>query len=92
VTSTPAAAVPEPSEPFGATGGPASVELRVDGMHCGSCVALIEETLTEQSGVTLASVDLDSARAVVEYDPTLVGPDQLRAAIAEAGYTAALVD
>jgi copper chaperone CopZ len=60
-------------------------------MHCASCVALIEETLIEQSGVATASVDLDSARAVVVYDPALVGPDQLRAAIAEAGYTAATV-
>ena len=42
-------------------------------MHCGSCVALIEETLTEQAGVARASVDLESARAVVEYDPAVVG-------------------
>jgi len=60
-------------------------------MHCGSCVALVEEQLTEQPGVTSASVDLDSARAVVEYDSTVVGPDQLRAVIAEAGYSAAPV-
>ena len=60
-------------------------------MHCGSCVALVEEQLTEQPGVASASVDLESARAVVEYDSTVVGPDQLRAVIAEAGYSAATV-
>jgi copper chaperone len=66
----------------------ATAELAVDGMHCNSCVALIEETLTEQVGVTSASVDLDSARAVIDYDPSLLGVDDLRSTIAEAGYSA----
>ncbi len=90
VTSTPPTALPGSADSPGVTGG-ATAELRVEGMHCGSCVALIEEALHEQSGVTTASVDLESARAVVAYDPALVGPDQLCAAIAEAGYTAAAV-
>ena len=66
----------------------ASVELLVKGMHCGSCVALIEETLAEQVGVTSATVDLDSARAVVGFDPSQVDVDVLTAAVAEAGYAA----
>jgi Cu+-exporting ATPase len=57
-------------------------------MHCQSCVALIEETLIEQPGVGTASVNLETARAVVRYDPTLVGMDQLLAAIEDAGYSA----
>jgi len=60
-------------------------------MHCGSCVALVEESLVELSGVASATVDLESARAVVEYDPSRVDPEQLRAAVVEAGYTAAMV-
>jgi copper chaperone CopZ len=84
VTSIPDPAGPGPSEATVA-------ELRVEGMHCGSCVALVEESLTEQPGVTSASVDLESARAVVEYDSSVIGPDQLRAAVADAGYSAAMV-
>ncbi len=57
-------------------------------MHCSSCVALIEETLGEQVGVTSATVDLDAARAVVGFDPSQVGVDVLTAAVAEAGYAA----
>ncbi len=91
MTSTSPTAVPEPADGPGVTGGARSAELHVEGMHCGSCVALIEEALHEQSGVTTATVDLESARAVVAYDPALVGPDELCAAIAEAGYTAAAV-
>jgi copper chaperone CopZ len=65
-----------------------SVELVVEGMHCGSCVALIEETLAEHTGVTSASVDLESARAVVGFDPTQTDVAALTAAVAEAGYGA----
>jgi copper chaperone CopZ len=65
-----------------------SVELLVKGMHCGSCVALVEETLQEQTGVTSATVDLDSARAVVGFDPSQIDVEGLTAAVAEAGYAA----
>lgn len=57
-------------------------------MHCASCVALIEETLNEREGVTAALVDLDSARAMVEYDPTTLDVEGIRAAIIDAGYSA----
>ena len=65
-----------------------SVELSVEGMHCGSCVALIEETLSEQDGVTSATVDLESARAVVGFDPARIDVSALTAAVTEAGYAA----
>ncbi len=91
VTSTSAVPTPEPSDSPASGPASASARLQVEGMHCGSCVALIQETLIEQSGVSTASVDLESALALVEYDPALVGPDQLRAAIVDAGYAAALV-
>ena len=68
-----------------------TAELHIEGMRCASCVALIEESLSERAGVTEAAVDLDSSRAVVRYDPAVVGPDELRATIVEAGYTAAPV-
>jgi copper chaperone CopZ len=60
-------------------------------MHCGSCVALVEESLNERAGVTEASVDLDSGRAVVRYDPDVLGVEELRSIITEAGYSATQV-
>ena len=68
--------------------GPTSVELAVEGMHCGSCVALIQETLGEQDGVTSATVDLESARAVVGFDPSRIDVASLTAVVAEVGYAA----
>lgn len=84
------AASSEPTDPP-QPGDAATVELTVGGMHCGACVALIEESLTERSGVRSASVDLEAARAVVHFDPTVVGTDDLLATVTEAGYSATLV-
>jgi len=76
-----------PDAPDGAA-STAVVELTVEGMHCGSCSSLVQETLSERPGVRSATVDLDSARAVVEFDPSVAGVDDLRDAVTEAGYTA----
>lgn len=62
------------------------VTLGVEGMHCESCVRLIEETLLEDVGVTGARVDLAAGRVVVDYDPVRHSVDDLCAAIAAAGY------
>jgi copper chaperone CopZ len=68
--------------------GEISAELAVTGMHCGSCSALIQESLSETTGVIRAEVDLDSGRAVVAYDPNQVDTDRLLSVVAEAGYGA----
>ena len=75
----------------GLTGTTSVAQLSVEGMHCGSCVALITETLLERHGVTSATVDLDAARAVVGYDPAQVGTDDLRTLITDSGYPATAV-
>ncbi len=85
------AGTPEPTDPAPSDDAVTTVELAVGGMHCGACVALIEETLTERSGVRGASVDLEAARALVHFDPSMVGADDLMATVAEAGYSATLV-
>ncbi len=81
---------PAPTPPESADQGStvATAQLAVAGMHCASCVALIQESLAERTGVISASVDLDSARATVGYDPSLVGLDELRSTVEEAGYSA----
>jgi len=84
-TPSPRTPPEEPADPLTVA---TTTELAVVGMHCGSCVALVEEALIERSGVVSASVDLDSARAVIGYDPSLVGVDELRSTIEEAGYSA----
>lgn len=65
-----------------------TVELELSGLHCQSCVALIEETLRAHPGVELATVNLETSRASVTYDPTVASPGGLCSAVTEIGYTA----
>ena len=64
------------------------MELAVTGMTCGSCAARVEKRLNGLDGVA-ASVNYATERATVDYDPAVVGPDQLIAAVEETGYGAA---
>jgi cation transport ATPase len=79
---------PEASSRPGANGDSARVELVVEGMHCQSCAALIEETLVRDSRVRTATVDLDQARASVVFDASALSVDELCAAVASVGYQA----
>ena len=57
-------------------------------MTCASCAARIEKRLNRLDGVA-ATVNYATERATVDYDPAVVGPDQLVAAVEETGYGAA---
>ena len=61
------------------------MELAVEGMHCASCVARIEDALLEVDGVSEASVNLANGRATVrghDLDQAALG-----GAIERAGYS-----
>ncbi|MFF7142071.1 heavy metal translocating P-type ATPase [Streptomyces nodosus] len=66
----------------------AVTDLTVGGMTCAACVKRVEKKLGKLDGVT-ATVNLATGRARVSHPPD-VGPDQLIAAVEQAGYTAAL--
>ena len=65
-----------------------SVELAIGGMTCASCAARVEKKLNKLDGVT-ATVNLATETAWVSY-PGTASPDELIAAVEQAGYTAAL--
>ena len=65
------------------------VELPITGMTCASCANRIERTLNGLDGVR-ASVNYATERATVDFDPAAVAADDLVAAVASAGYSAAL--
>ncbi|WP_414041452.1 heavy metal translocating P-type ATPase [Acidithiobacillus sp. M4-SHS-6] len=66
----------------------AHTELEVDGMTCASCSSRVERALDKVSGVLSASVNLATERAMVAYFPDSTDPNQLIAAIVDAGYEA----
>ena len=62
----------------------------VEGMHCGSCGMLIDETLEDLDGVRSSATSLRTGLAAVALDPARCSPADVVAAIGEAGYTARL--
>jgi len=67
-----------------------TVELKVSGMTCGSCAVSVRNALLETRGVTSAEVDLESARAKVQYDRSKVSTAQLVEAVNKTGFKASL--
>lgn len=63
-----------------------TIEFRVTGMNCGSCVRDVEEALRFLPGVTDVSVRLDEAKASVGFDASQVPVEALYEAVEEAGF------
>ncbi|WP_175823610.1 heavy metal translocating P-type ATPase [Burkholderia sp. BCC0419] len=66
-----------------------TIELSVDGMHCGGCTGRVQRALAAVPGVVDAAVDLDAHAATVTAQET-VEPGRLVDAIRDAGYRAAV--
>ncbi len=66
--------------------GTEKVILPIAGMTCASCVAHVKEALEELDGVLAVNVNLATERALVEYVPGLVGMEEFKRAVSNAGY------
>ena len=62
----------------------------IKGMHCASCVRVLERALKRVEGVTDATANLATEKATVIYDENKVKDQQLASAVANVGYTALL--
>ena len=60
----------------------------IKGMHCASCVVLLEQALSKVDGVSKANVNLATNKATVTYDPQKVTDENLSSAVSSAGYQA----
>jgi len=63
------------------------LDFPVKGMHCAACVNKVEQALLGVPGVKTAAVNLATERATVRLAPEGPSLDQLREAVADAGYT-----
>lgn len=63
-----------------------NVEISIEGMHCGSCAIGIQMALSTKEGVIKSSVDYNSKKASVEFDPDKIKIDDLKRPIEEMGY------
>ena len=69
-------------------GNMAEFTLKIDGMHCGSCVRRVSQALEATPGLKVDEVQVGAARLHSDQEPTPV--DSAIAAVAKAGYTARL--
>lgn len=70
----------------------ARITIPVEGMTCAACQSAVQRALERQPGVHEASVNLLLRTAAVVFDPTVVDPPRLVAAIRDTGYDARLPD
>lgn len=66
----------------------AEFTLRIEGMHCGSCVRRVTQALASTEGLKVEEVRLGAARLSTAAEATAA--DLAIAALAKAGYTATL--
>jgi Cu+-exporting ATPase len=67
-----------------------SVTLTVEGMTCASCSVAVRTALKRLDGVRDARVSVEEKRAVVDYEPARVTPQQMIDAVNRLGYRASL--
>ncbi|XP_023573010.1 copper-transporting ATPase 2 isoform X4 [Octodon degus] len=68
-----------------------SLVLSITGMTCASCPQSIEGVLSRREGVQQISVSLAGGTATVLYDPSVISPEELRAAVEDMGFEASVV-
>ncbi|CAN5559614.1 heavy metal translocating P-type ATPase [soil metagenome] len=81
-----AANVSPATAPASETHGHLELDIPIGGMTCASCVRRVEKAIARVEGVESVSVNLATERATVAFDPMLVEPSRLTAAVTGAGY------
>ena len=68
-----------------------TAELMVEGTSCASCAVGIRRELHQLKGIGEIKEGTTKQHIVVEFDPTLVSPEQLVRAVSDAGYEAEIL-
>ena len=65
-------------------------DLTITGMHCASCVGRVEKAIQRVPGVQDVTVNLLAERAAVTFDRNQTKPEDVIAAVNDAGYNAGM--
>jgi copper chaperone CopZ len=63
-----------------------TLNLAIEGMHCGACVRRVTSALQSIQGVTVSSVEVGSAK--VAFDPAQMTSQEITAAVDRIGFPA----
>ncbi len=66
-----------------------TITMRVEGLRCPSCEALVREAIEELDGVRSAEVSHADGSAVIVYDEQAVSPEAFRVAVEKEGFRVA---
>jgi len=61
-----------------------TIELKIEGMHCKSCIEIIKEELAEMDGVSRSQVEI--GKVTIEADGRIFDKDKLQKAIGKYGF------
>ncbi|MDD4594492.1 MULTISPECIES: heavy-metal-associated domain-containing protein [Methanobrevibacter] len=61
-------------------------DIKVDGMHCNSCVLAVQNSLEDVEGILKANADLDSGIVKLELDSDNVSSEDINEAVKEVGF------
>ncbi len=65
-----------------------TINLNIEGMHCGGCATGIQMVTEQLDGVSSAFVDLDGKKGTWEIDSSKVTADKIIEEIVKLGYKA----
>jgi copper chaperone CopZ len=60
--------------------------LKVTGMHCTSCEAMVKDTVSELEGISSVKPNFKKGAVEVKYDEARTTMEEIKAKIVEAGY------
>ena len=67
-----------------------TLNLNIEGMHCGGCATGIQMVTEQLEGVSSVFVDLEGKKGTWEIDSSKIDADKIIASIAELGYKASV--
>ena len=62
------------------------IEFSILGMHCASCAITIEKAINKIRGITKASVNFASEKALVEYEDAKTDEQEIKKTVGKTGY------
>ena len=62
------------------------ITLRIEGMSCGHCVKEVSEALSRIGGVSDIQISLEQSSAMVVFDESVTGADQMAGALDAIGF------
>ncbi|MFP4020741.1 MAG: heavy metal translocating P-type ATPase [Halanaerobium sp.] len=62
------------------------ISFSIDGMNCATCSAAVEKALNKSEGIYQANVNIATEKGNVEYNPEVLGKNDFREIVKNAGY------